>query len=240
MSNFSDLLKQPLPSKGFSYFESDLDDECYNNDSSDFDTDDDIGGYGDTGYPSTDDPFDDDDDDTVDTDFGTGYNDPNPFAAQSSSTPAPAFAQNEDAEEDNELDPEESQNVDDTMNTVATPILMDGELKDEEIDEFVESVEADIAVNEGFLTEKTIIKFDKNAKKAQLFEVAVAAVASEKKDPLYKKLKTVYKMERTIKAKLRKKYHTAANQKVKEYLARARRSKSGLLARIASKLSKNK
>ena len=137
------------------------------------------------------------------------------------------------------LTPDESQRVDDTLNAVATPLLIQGE-GCKEVAEFVESVDSDIAVAEGFLTEKTIVKFDKNAKRAQLFEVAVAAVAREKKDPLYKKLQTVYKMERQIKAKLRKKYNAPAKQKVKEYLARAKKSKSGLIARIAKKITGKK
>lgn len=134
------------------------------------------------------------------------------------------------------LTPDESRNVDDVINAVATPILLNDNLNEEEIKEFVESMDADIAVGEGFLTEKTIVKFDKFAKRAQLYEVAVAAVAREKKDPLFKKLNTVYKMERILKAKLRKKYHAQAQQKVKEYLARAKRSKSGILSRIARKI----
>lgn len=139
------------------------------------------------------------------------------------------------------LTPDESQRVDDVMNTVATPMLLADELKDNDaMKEFVESIDSDIAIAEGFLTEKTIIKFDKNAKRAQLYEVAVAAVAREKNDPLYRKLETVYKMERILKAKLRKKYHSQANAKVKEYLARAKKSKSGLLSRIAKKISGGK
>lgn len=136
-----------------------------------------------------------------------------------------------------ELSPEESKRVDDTMDAVATPILLKSELTEEEMTEFVESADADIAEAEGFLTEKTIIKFDKNAKKAQLYEIAVASVAREKKDPLYKKLQTVYKMERIIKAKLRKKYHAPAQQKVKEYLARAKKSKSSVLSKIINKIT---
>lgn len=136
-----------------------------------------------------------------------------------------------------ELDPIASQRADDTINAVATPLLVKDELTEAEIDEFVESVDSDIAIAEGFLTEKTIIKFDKNAKRAQLYEVAVAAVAREHHDPLYKKLETVYKMERVLKAKLRKKYHAEATKKVKEYLTRAKKSKSGILSRIASKIS---
>lgn len=139
-----------------------------------------------------------------------------------------------------ELTPDESQRVDDTMNAVATPLLLKSELSEEEIKEFTESADCDIAEAEGFLTERTIVKFDKNAKKSQLYEVAVFACAREKNDPLYRKLETVWKMERILKAKLRKKYNAPAQKKVKEYLARAKKSKSGILAKIASKLSGGK
>lgn len=138
------------------------------------------------------------------------------------------------------LTPEGEQRVDDTISAVATPLLIKTDLTEEEVNEFVESVDSDIAVGEGFLTEKTIVKFDKNAKKAQLFEVAVAACAREHKDPLYKKLETVYKMERVIKAKLRKKYYSEAQRKVKEYLKRASRSKSNVISRIVKKITGKK
>lgn len=141
-----------------------------------------------------------------------------------------------DDTEVDDLTPEESQRVDDVMNAVATPLLIKTEMTEEEIEEFVESADCDIAEAEGFLTERTIIKFDKNAKKAQLYEVAVAACARERGDKLYKKLETVYKMERILKAKLRKKYNAPAQKKVKEYLARAKKSKSGILAKIANKI----
>lgn len=142
---------------------------------------------------------------------------------------------------DDDLDPLESRNVDDVINTVGTSILMKDEIgSEEELKEFVNSMDSDIAVSEGYLTEKTIIKFDKNAKKAQLYEVAVFACAREKNDPLWRKLQTVWKLERVIKAKLRKKYNAPANRKVKEYLARAKKSKSGFLAKIAAKLTGKK
>jgi heterodisulfide reductase subunit A-like polyferredoxin len=143
-------------------------------------------------------------------------------------TPAPEVV--------DELPPEEDQRVDDAMNAIATPLLIADEMDDEEIKEFAESTDAMILEAEGLLTERTIIKFDKHAKKAQLYEVAVAACAREHKDPLWRKLETVYKMERILKAKLRKKYNGPATRKVKEYLARAKKSKSGVLSKIASKV----
>lgn len=138
------------------------------------------------------------------------------------------------------LTPEQDQRIDDTMNAVATPMLIASELDEAAIKDLVESTELDTCVQEGFLTERTVVRFDKNARKAQLYEVAVAACAREANDPLMRKLDTVYKMERVLKARLRKKYHTQANRKVKEYLKRAKGSKSGLLARIAAKLSGGK
>ena len=214
MSKFSELLSRPLPS-------------ACNNDNDDIFTE---------GFDNT---FDDLEgckkegcgkeacgeegcDETDDTD---------PFT-----TPNPEIPQVSD--ETTPLTPEEDKRVDQTINAVATPVLIKDELKSEgAIEEFVESTDCAICEAEGFLTERTIVKFDKNAKKAQLYEVAVAAVAREKQDPLYKKLETVYKMERVIKAKLRKKYHAEASRKVKEYLARAKKSKSSVLSRIAHKIT---
>jgi hypothetical protein len=151
-------------------------------------------------------------------------------------TPAPAPADDDEVAPD--LTPEESRRVDDTMDTVASTMLLKSELNSEEaVREFVESVDCDIAEAEGFLTERTVVRFDKNARKAQLYEVAVAACAREKNDRLFKKLQFVYAMERRLKAKLRKKYDVQAQKKVKEYIARAKKSKSGVLARIINKIT---
>ena len=158
-----------------------------------------------------------------------------PAPEVSETDPAEAAPEEEPAEE---LTPEESRRVDDVINTVATPMLLQSELNEEEIKEFTESVDGSIAENEGFLTERTVVRFDKNARKAQLYEVAVFAVAREKKDRDYRKLETCWRIERRLKAKLKKKYHSQAMMKVKEYLKRAKGSKSGILARIASKLHK--
>lgn len=137
-----------------------------------------------------------------------------------------------------ELTPEEDREVDDLMNTVATPMLLADELKTEsDYKEFVESVDYDIAIAEGFYTERTIVKFDKTARLAQLYEVALASIARAKRDRDYRKLETVYAMERRLKAKLRKKYGPQAEKKAKEYLQRAKKSKSGVLSKVASRIT---
>lgn len=135
-----------------------------------------------------------------------------------------------------DMTPDEERNVDDVMNAVATPLILSEELNEEEIKEFVNGLDGEIAEQEGMITERTIVRFDKNARKAQLYEVAIAAVGREKNDPDWRKLQTVYKMERKLKARLRKKYNSLATRKVKEYLDRARKSKSGILAKLAAKL----
>jgi len=163
---------------------------------------------------------------------------PVPPVVATTPDPDPEAVVGKDPEFDPNLTPDESKRVDDVINTVATPILLNSELDDADIKEFVEGLDIDIAVAEGFLTERTIVRFDKNAKKAQLYEVAVRAVAREKKDPLYRKLETLEKMKRIIEAKLRAKYDSPARRKVKEYIDRAKKSKSTILSKIAHKLSK--
>lgn len=220
MSKFSELLAKPLPSAQNRVIEESSDDFMFEGYGSECGT-----GEGCTGCEDTSALDDISSLSTVGTEPEIPQVPPTPIVPTT-------------GDEEVTLTPDESRRADDTINAVATPILIQDELKTEaEIDEFVESVDSDIAVSEGFLTEKTIVRFDKNAKKAQLYEVAVAACAREHKDPLYKKLETVYKMERVLKAKLRKKYHAEATKKVKEYLARAKKSKSGLLSRIAHKIT---
>lgn len=136
-----------------------------------------------------------------------------------------------------DLDDAEDAEVDAALDAIAPTILLQDELSDEEKVEFVESAEMDILEEEGLINERTIIKFDKNAKKAQLYEVAWMTIARSKKDKDMRKLDMLYKMERVLKAKLRKRYHQLAVKKVKEWMGKKAKSKSGLIRRIVNKLS---
>ena len=107
MSNFDDLLKQPLPSKRYMTESTDLDDaEDSANDIADEMFDDDIekleDELGDIG-----------DEDISDEDLLDGD------------------------EDETELDPEEEMHADDMMSIAATPILVDDELNTEEKEDFV-------------------------------------------------------------------------------------------------------
>ena len=131
-----------------------------------------------------------------------------------------------------------TQKIDDTIQRAATPILLGGEMSGDEADGFVESVNCDAAISDGFMTERTIVKFDKRARYAQLHKVAVLAIAKEKKDPLYKKLVTAWRIEKTIEARLVEKYGAAANSRVRVYLQKARQSKSAPIKKAAENMSR--
>ena len=118
---------------------------------------------------------------------------------------------------------------------VGTPILMKNVMSAEECAAFKESVESDIAIDEGFFTERTIVKFDKNARLSQLRRVAALALAKQANDPLYKKLNKVWKMERALEAKIYSKYRSKADQRARKLYANLKKSKTKTLSKAAQK-----
>lgn len=166
----------------------------------------------------------------------------------------------DDDTEEVELSPEEDAEADSIINLAATPIVLKEELTPSEVKEFAESEEYSIAVDEGFAFEsadetfactvgdifvateaakfsnKNIVRFTKEARTNQLFEVCVQACARAKNDPMYWKLHKVQELRRKIKAVLRVRYKGPAMKKAKEYLIRLRQSKSPTMAKAASKL----
>lgn len=162
-----------------------------------------------------------------------------------------------------ELTPEESEEADRVINMAATPIILKEMLGEQDMKEFVESYEFDIAVNEGFLTEsdmstltgeytpeqleymteaklynKTKVQMSVKDRFAQLFEISVLGCARAKNDPDYIKLVKIQKARRVLKKRLRQKYRSPALQKAKIYLQRLRKSRSSVVAKVASKISK--
>ena len=133
---------------------------------------------------------------------------------------------------------ESNKRIVDNIQRVYTPIAVAAANSDEEMEEFAESVEADIAIGESFFTERTIVKFDKVARRAQLNKVAVLAIEKEKKDPMYKKLVTLWAMEKRIEKVLSEKYASQAKARTNEYLKRAKMSKSKTVKKAVSKISK--
>ena len=222
--NFRDLLNKPLPSAnlgGSDYVKESIDEDDVCTDTNC--NDDDCPVHGDLDKPRI--PANDDADKSINDKIASQV-DPE--------DPTDAFISDDlDISDDSE-----EQRIDDRIQRVATPILIKDTLSDDEIDTFAESCDSDVAMCEDFVTERTIVKFDKKSRYAQLRKVAILAIAKEKKHPLYKKLTVCWKMEKAIERKFEELYGSQANARVQVYLKRARQSKSQAVKKAAEKVSK--
>lgn len=70
--------------------------------------------------------------------------------------------------------------------------------------------------------ERTIVKLDKKAKKNQAYKTAIYTVARNENDPDYKKLVTLWQMEKYLTRKLEKKYATKAKSYLREMKRQAK------------------
>ncbi len=122
---------------------------------------------------------------------------------------------------------------------ITEAVLVDN-LSNEEITELTESsaVCGDLT-SLGIVTEKTIVRLDKKAKISRAYKTAVFTIAREKKDRDFKRLVTVWRMERALEAKLMKKYHAAAMKRAKASVTKLnsakKDTKKGVLAKAVSK-----
>lgn len=91
------------------------------------------------------------------------------------------------------------------------------------------------AINEDILVERSIVRLDKNAKKNKAFKMAVFQIAKQKGDRDFKKLMTVWKLERFLENKLTKRYQAQANQLAKESLKKAKNTKSKVVNKAVDK-----
>ena len=74
--------------------------------------------------------------------------------------------------------------------------------------------------NDEIVTERTIVRLDKKARLSNLRRSAVFALARKKKDPKFKKLLTIWKIERGLEAYLDKKYGNQALRVAKTAMRR--------------------
>ena len=91
------------------------------------------------------------------------------------------------------------------------------------------------AVNEDILVERSIDRLDKEAKKSRAYKMAIFQVAKEKKDRDFKKLMTLWKLERFIEDKLEKRYAAQAKQLAKESMKKAKSTKSKVVGKAVDK-----
>lgn len=153
-----------------------------------------------------------------------------------------------------ELTPDEEKEVEDETSLIATPIILKDELTAEEYADFGESVDADIAVDEGLLLESDVndvindtytesikpMRFSKDsvlkARTNQIRWIVIRTMARKKNDPLIPKLEKCYKIRRIIKSKLEAKYGNKADIITRKYIMRLKRSKSPVLSSIGKKI----
>ena len=76
--------------------------------------------------------------------------------------------------------------------------------------------ELNLLESEGLLSEKSIVRLDKFAKRKLAVKKAAIVLAKEKKDPMYRKLVIVYKAKQKLIAAIMKKYSNQALIRVKK------------------------
>lgn len=160
------------------------------------------------------------------------------------------------------LTPAQDAEADAMMNVAATSQLIQNEMDDDDRHSLVESVAtAQVLVDEGFMLESDMyamllgnddeittekswyanrqrIELGKEARLKQLFSVAVSAEARAHNDPDYRKLQKVYKMRNILRARLEKKYSNPAKKRVRDYVARLKQSKNGILRKMGERFAK--
>lgn len=121
-------------------------------------------------------------------------------------------------------------------NNLVVESLIADNLSNEEISEMTESSEVcNDLVSMGIVTEKTIVRLDKKAKISRAYKTAVFTIAREKKDPKFKKLVTVWRMERALEAYLMKKYHAEAMKRAKVAVAKLNSTRKDTKGRVIAK-----
>ena len=91
------------------------------------------------------------------------------------------------------------------------------------------------AINEDILVERSIVRLDKEAKKNKAYKMAIFQVAKEKGDRDFKKLLTLWKLERFIEKKLEKRYFAQAKQLAKQAMKKSKNTKSKAVGKAVEK-----
>ena len=111
-------------------------------------------------------------------------------------------------------------------------------LTDEELLEFISNPqEVNENIRQEILTEKTIVRFDRAAKISRAQKIAIFTIAKQRKDQLFKKLLTLWRMERYIEARLFKKYGTQAMRSARQSVATAARNPSPTMKKVVNRVA---
>lgn len=92
-------------------------------------------------------------------------------------------------------------------------------------------------VDSELVTEATIVRLDKNARVNQLQKMAIFTIAKEKNDPLFKKLLTIWRMEKNLEGKLFTKYGSEGLRRARKNVQKNYRQKGKTFAKINDRAS---
>lgn len=105
----------------------------------------------------------------------------------------------------------------------------------DELESFLENTsEVNDAIRMDIVQEKTIVRLDKKARLNRAYMTAVFAVAKKKKDKKFKKLQTLWKLEKAIEKYLIKRYGNEAMRQAKKSMQNASRSNSKLVKKAVN------
>lgn len=111
-------------------------------------------------------------------------------------------------------------------------------LNSEELAKLCEdTAELDILLNESIIQEKTVIKFDKQAKMKRAEAQAALIIAREKNDRDFNKLLRVWKMRKLLLTRIYDRYKSQAKTRAKEIVRRMGMSKSKTVKKAAKRAS---
>lgn len=116
--------------------------------------------------------------------------------------------------------------------------ILTSTLSSEELEALSENTEElSILQDENILNEKSIIKFDKNAKLKRAEAQAVILIARERNDRDLNKLLRVWKMRRILLDRLKSKYLNAARARAKKMIRNMGKSKSNTAKKASKRAS---
>lgn len=128
------------------------------------------------------------------------------------------------------------ENENETTSMIIEAAIMDT-FSSEELQDILENnaYDLDKACNEGILCERTIVRLDKHAKKSKAEKMAEFQIAKEKNDRDFKKLMTIWKLERFLEEKIHKRYGAQAKTLAKQKLKAAKNTKSKVVGKATNK-----
>lgn len=127
------------------------------------------------------------------------------------------------------LDDSNDDDLIEELNRIYTPILITQQIEGDLSSQIIEACD-----NESILTERNIIKFDKDARLAQLISVASKLIARKKNTPAFQAYLSASKIKKDAALRIQEEEHAQAVALANKYLQRVSVNGTSSLARDAA------